>query len=117
MFHYSKELRRQSMKRKFAIVFFVAVSILLCSPISARAQGTPTLNNSVFFGGAGDQRGTAISVRNGAIYISGNVQPETPSPSDTGLILKYTVPPASTPTWFRAFDSGTDLFGIASNTE
>ena len=107
------------MKSKFSIVFFVAVSILslLGSAISARAQGTPTLKNSVFFGGADDQRGTAISVSNGAIYISGNVQPETGSASDTALILNYSVPPASTPTWSSAFGFGTDLYGIASTTE
>ncbi|HLF40272.1 MAG TPA: hypothetical protein VI854_02240, partial [Acidimicrobiia bacterium] len=77
----------------------------------------PTLAGSAFFGGSGDQRGTGISVRDGAIYASGIVQPQTQSPSDTALVLKYSTPLGASPAWSRTVGSGTNFFGIAATTE
>src|SRR5262245_5066945 len=77
----------------------------------------PTLTSSVFYGGAGDQRGTAIAVGGGRLYISGNVQPETQSPTDRALVLSYAVPPGPSPIWARSYHFGTDFFGIAATNQ
>lgn len=77
----------------------------------------PTLTSSAFYGGAGDQRGTAIAVGGGALYISGNVQPESQSPSDTALVLKYALPSGPSPVWARSYGFGTDFFGITATNE
>jgi hypothetical protein len=86
----------------------------LAGPAMAQA---PTLTSSGFYGGAGDQRGTAIAVGGGGLYISGNVQPETQSPSDTALVLRYALPSGPSPIWARSYDFGTDFFGIAATNE
>ena len=75
------------------------------------------LAGSTFFGGAGDQRGSALAIANGSIYLTGNLQPEQQQPGDTGLLLNYSVAPGSTPVWSRTFPFGTDLRGIAATNE
>ncbi len=75
------------------------------------------LASSTFFGGSGDQRGTAISIAGGAIYLSGNLQPEAQQPSDTALVLKYATSPGTAPVWSRAFDFGTNFFGVTAMNE
>jgi hypothetical protein len=86
----------------------------LAGPAMAQA---PTLTSSAFYGGAGDQRGTAIAVGGGGLYISSNVQPETQSTSDTALVLRYALPSGPSPIWARSYDFGTDFFGIAATNE
>jgi N-acetylneuraminic acid mutarotase len=78
-----------------------------------------TLDGATFFGGAGDQRGTGIAISNGSIYLSGDIQPETQSASDSALLLGYAIPTAqgSVPAWSRSFAFGTDFFGIAATSE
>ena len=88
--------------------------------LAASGTGTPicstcpTLTATNFFGGAGDQRGTAIVVTNGGLFVTGNVQPESQSAGDTSLVLGYSLPLTNVPTWSRTFGSGSDFYGIAA---
>src|SRR5438132_353032 len=79
----------------------------------------PSLVSNTFVAGSSDQRGTGIAINKGAIYLSGNVQPETQSASDTALVLSYATatPPGASPAWSRTFDFGTDFFGIGATSE
>ena len=81
--------------------------------------GALTFDSATFFGGPGDQRGTGIAIDNGSIYLSGDVQPESQSSSDSALVLDYAIPTAqdSVPAWARSFAFGTDFFGIAATGE
>ncbi|NUQ63811.1 MAG: PKD domain-containing protein, partial [Pirellulales bacterium] len=72
------------------------------------------LLGTVLSGGPGNQRGTAISIDQGAIYLSGDVQPESQQPSDTALVLKYPLAPNGSPIWSRTFNNGTNFFGISA---
>jgi hypothetical protein len=85
----------------------------------ALAQAGPTLQSATFFGGAGDQRGTGITIAGGAISVSGNVQPESQGASDSAsaLVLRYAIPPSPSPAWSRSFEFGTNFFSIASTLE
>jgi len=75
-----------------------------------------TLAEHSFFGGSGDQRGTAISISGGAIYLSGNAE-EIQSPAARALLLKYSVAPGVSSVWSRSFDSGSNFFGLTSTNE
>ena len=81
--------------------------------------GAITFAGATFFGGSGDQRGTAIAINNGSIYLSGDVQPETQAASDSALVLNYAIPTTqgSVPAWSRSFAFGTDFYGIAATSE
>jgi hypothetical protein len=81
--------------------------------------GAITFAGATFFGGSGDQRGTAIAINNGSIYLSGDVQPETGAASDSALVLNYAIPTTqgSVPAWSRSFAFGTDFYGIAATSE
>lgn len=85
----------------------------------AAAQTGPTLASPTFFGGAGDQRGTAVAVGGGALYLSGNVQPGSHDPSAAAWVLKYALPssPVSAPVWAKPYGFGTNFFGIAATDE
>jgi hypothetical protein len=101
-------------------LLFLFLSLLaLVGNRPALAQGPLVLRSTTFFGGPGDQRGTGIAIGNGAIYLSGDVQPETQGSADAALVLSYAIPTAkgSTPAWSRSFAFGTDLFGIAATDE
>jgi len=74
------------------------------------AQSEPTFASATFFGGAGDQRGTGISISNGAIYLSGNVQP------DSAFVVQYAIPPGSLPVWDRPWGFG-NFSGITSTND
>ena len=78
-----------------------------------------SLVDHTFFGGSGDQRGTAIAMNAGALFVSGNVQPESQSPGATALVLRYATPTANgvAPVWSRTFGFGTTFFGIAATNE
>ncbi len=78
-----------------------------------------TFDGATFFGGAGDQRGTAITINNGSIYLSGDVQPETGGASDSAIVLNYAIPttPGAIPAWAKSFAFGTDFYGIAATSE
>ncbi|MFN2547890.1 MAG: PKD domain-containing protein [Myxococcales bacterium] len=71
--------------------------------------------NQYFFGGAGNQRGTAISIDSGAIYLSADTN-ETQDSAAAALVLKVPIPGGS-PTWSLPFGSGTDFFGIAASPD
>jgi len=105
--------------RKFLLCGEISLLLILTTASLALAQAGPTLQSATFFGGAGDQRGTGITIGGGAIYVSGNVQPESQGASDSAsaLVLKYAIPPSPSPAWSRSFDFGTNFFSIASTNE
>lgn len=74
------------------IGIFAGLVFALCAP--AQAQSGPTLQSATFFGGPADQRGTAIAIANGGIFVSGYVQ-SGQLPTDTALVIRYATPPAS----------------------
>jgi hypothetical protein len=101
-------------KKQIPISLILLLGFTLAGHAMAQA---PTLTSITFYGGAGDQRGTAIAVGGGALYVSGNVQPESQSASDTALVLKYALPFGPSPVWARSYGFGTDFFGIAATDE
>ena len=105
--------------RKFLLCGEISLLLILTTASLALAQTGPTLQSATFFGGAGDQRGTGITIAGGAIYASGNVQPESQGASDSAsaLVLRYAIPPSPSPAWSRSFDFGTNFFSIASTNE
>jgi hypothetical protein len=94
-----------------------ALLAFAASHYSAKAAQPPTLVNACFYGGAGDQRGTAIVITNGGVFVCGNVQPESQSASDTALVLRYNLPFTNAPAWSRTFDSGSLFYGITATAE
>ena len=94
----------------------ITAMILTVTPSQPSAQTGPTLVGSTFFGGSGDQRGTDISIINGAIYLSGNAQQQQQS-SDSTLVIKYSSPSGSSPVWSRVFTFGTNFYGITATNE
>src|SRR5437867_5584359 len=105
--------------RKFLLCGEISLLLILTTASLALAQAGPTLQSATFFGGAGDQRGTGITIAGGAVYVSGNVQPESQGASDSpsALVLRYAIPPSLSPVWSRSFDFGTNFFSIASTNE
>src|SRR5437773_7926723 len=105
--------------RKFLLCGEISLLLILTTASLALAQAGPTLQSATFFGGAGDQRGTGITIAGGAVYVSGNVQPESQGASDSAsaLVLRYAIPPSPSPAWSRSFDFGTNFFSIASTNE
>src|SRR5437867_1261 len=105
--------------RKFLLCGEISLLLILTTASLALAQAGPTLQSATFFGGAGDQRGTGITIAGGAVYASGNVQPESQGASDSAsaLVLRYAIPPSPSPAWSRSFDFGTNFYSIASTNE
>src|SRR5437868_15271368 len=70
------------------------VLIAMCMAMgaaTARAQSTITLAATNLFGGAGDQRATAVGIAGGALYFSG----VTTANSGDGLVAGYALPMAN----------------------
>lgn len=99
------------------LILFALSTMLVPGPRAAAAQSPPTLASQIFFGGPGDQRGTAIAIRGGGLFVTGNQQPESQGPSAAGFILRYATPPGAAPVWSRAFGFGTNFFGVAATDE
>src|SRR2546428_8674370 len=91
--------------RKFLLCGEISLLLILTTASLALAQAGPTLQSATFFGGAGDQRGTGITIGGGAVYVSGNVQTESQSASDSAsaLGLEYAIPPRPYPAQAPAF--------------
>ena len=97
--------------RKFLLCGEISLLLILTMASLALAQAGPTLQSATFFGGAGDQRGTGIAIGGGAIYVSGNVQPESQGINDSALVLSYAIPPSPSPVWSRSFFRVVDTTG------
>src|SRR2546425_10543823 len=110
---------RRKAARKFLLCGEISLLLILTTASLALAQAGPTLQSATFFGGAGDQRGTGITIAGGAVYVSGHVQPESQGASDpaSALVLRYAIPPSPSPAWSRSFDFGTNFFSIVSTNE
>ncbi|HSB68895.1 MAG TPA: LamG-like jellyroll fold domain-containing protein, partial [Candidatus Methylomirabilis sp.] len=81
-------------------------------PSAPQAFPTPT---ATLLGGAGDQRGTGLTISNGALYATGSVT-AVQTDADTSLLVKYPLP-LGTPAWSRTIQNGTALFGLAATAE
>src|SRR5436190_19723136 len=68
---------------------------------AAKVSGSPSVSNAVFFGGAGDQRASGISIANGKIYLSG-----VNAATQQSMGLSYAIPPAAAPAWNFNFPNG-----------
>src|SRR5258708_39198813 len=110
-------MRKHMKKEIHSTVCAITMLAFAASLHSAKAATLPTLVSSSFYGGPGAQRGTAIVLKNGRIFVSGNVQPESQSASDTTLVLRYNLPLTNMPAWRRTFDSGSDFFAITATAE
>jgi hypothetical protein len=104
--------------------FILAISAKPPTPITHSAELTPNsptalpLLSSTFFGGAGDQRGTGISIAAGAIYVSGL----TDANSSDGLVARYAIPllAGAAPVWSDTWPTLTsydDFNGIGVSSE
>jgi hypothetical protein len=65
------------------------------------------LQSATFFGGADDQRGSAIAINGSDLYVAGYTQ----SPTVDGLLVKYGLPPGP-PVW-SAIHTGANFNGLA----
>lgn len=89
----------------------------------AGAQSQPLLvTGQALLGGAGDQRGTAVAVQDGFVYVAG-AGPEGQTSADTTLLAKFSTasllpsatlpPPPPTPVWQKSWSYGAS-FGLAA---
>src|ERR1051326_8929042 len=102
------EIPRILLCAMFAVMFIADV---------APAQTTLTLVATNLFGGSGDQRATAASIANGALYFSG----VTAANSGDGLAVSYALPMTNNaaPVWSATWPglAGSDEFnGISVST-
>src|SRR2546422_11630354 len=63
--------------RKFLLCGEISLLLILTTASLALAQAGPTLQSATFFGGAGDQRGTGITIGGGGNSWLGNCQTES----------------------------------------
>jgi hypothetical protein len=106
--------RRVRLSSGFRGVLLAGISLALLFGAETSGTGSaPTLISTNFFGGAGDQRGTGVSVSGGKVYVSGNVQPD----GGSAMVLRYATPPAATPEWSKSFSSSSAFFGVAATNE
>lgn len=75
-----------------------------------------TVTSVIQFGGAGDQRGTGVSIADGAVFLSASGV-ESQNSSDTSTLARYALPLTGTPAWSRTVGSGTILKGTAATTD
>lgn len=89
----------------------VMMAFLVSSVFISRTTAVtgPVFQSATFFGGAGDQRGSAIAIDGADLYVAGYTQ----TPSVDGLLVKYGIPPGA-PVW-STIHSGTHYNGIALN--
>ncbi len=90
----------------------------LLGTTTVQAQGTLTLAATNLFGGAGDQRATAVSVAGGALYFSG----VTAANSGDGLVGRYALPTVNNaaPVWSTIWPGlidGDDFSGVSASAE
>jgi hypothetical protein len=104
-------------RSKHYSLFATTNLILTANFVLAANPQPPTLISSSFYGGSGDQRGTGIAIKNGAIFVTADVQPESQSASDSSLVLRYNLPLTNAPAWSRSFGSGSDFFGVTATAE
>jgi hypothetical protein len=89
----------------------VMMAFLFSSALISRTTAVtgPVLQSATFFGGANDQRGSAVAIDGADLYVAGYTQ----SPTVDGLLVKYGLPPGA-PVWSN-IHSGTHYNGIALN--
>jgi cysteine-rich repeat protein len=107
------------MKRTFKALLLEALILIFGFGLvrHAAAQTGPSLSSAAFFGGPADQRGTGVAAGGGALYVSGDVQPETGNASDAALVLKYALPSGPSPVWARPYGFGTNFYAVAATNE
>lgn len=91
----------------FLVAMALLVSSIFISPVTAVTG--PPLQSAIFFGGAGDQRGSAVAIDGADLYVAGYTQ----TPTVDGLLVRYGLPPGA-PVWSN-IHSGTNYNSIALN--
>src|SRR5262245_35443527 len=104
--------RQRQQRRALGILVTAIVTLSLTSP-SAQGPTALPLASVNSFGAIGDQRGLAVSMHGGAVYIAGSSDPVHPS----GLLLRYDLPPGDPPAWSRTFEFESPLLGISARSE
>src|SRR5919198_2322352 len=81
--------------------------------VQSSQQIVPLAAAATFFGGAGDQRGTAVAADGGAVFVTAN------GPASDAYVVRYPADfaAAAAPTWSRSFDFGTQFLGITATNE
>lgn len=97
--------------RALTVRLFILLGLLFPALTALAAPVPPQFASAAFYGGAGDQHATGVSIGNGSIYITGNNRPETSSASDVAYLASYAIPPAATPVWARSWAYG-NLYGV-----
>ena len=102
-------------KRHLASLFMALGAVLAVG--SAQAQTTLTLAATNLFGGAGDQRATAVGISGGALYLSGVAAAN----AGDGLVVSYALPMANNaaPVWSALWPGLTgadDFSGLSVST-
>jgi hypothetical protein len=77
--------------RKLHVLFLIMALIVPALCPTAVGQ-EPTLQSAMFFGGAGDQRGTTVTALNGQIYVGGS---EALAGGAGALLVRYSIPPGA----------------------
>lgn len=82
------------------------------------SASTLNLAGMALYGGAGDQRGTAVAAAGDSIFVSGDHENGTYQAGDAAsVVLKYSTLLGSDPDWARPFGFGTNFFGIAASDQ
>ena len=103
----------------FALLFGIAGYAV---EVLADTSSSPTLESASYFGGAGDQRGTGVTLQGGNIYLSGV---EGQGSELEALALRFANPPGPSPLWSTRWPNPTgspapvdDYFqGVAATAE
>ena len=85
-----------------------AGSLASAEVFDSTPEGPPTLASTAFYGGAGDQRGTGVAAGGGALYVSGNVQPNGKR-QRCGSRVEVCAASGPSPVWARSYGSGLSL--------
>lgn len=109
LFDFSRRQQRQAARKS-------CVRQLFAEQLEERSLLAADLLSALLLGGAGDQRGTDLTIANGATYLIGNA-PEAQSTAEAALVAKVSLPPSGTnvisTVWTNAWPKG-NLFGAAA---
>jgi pimeloyl-ACP methyl ester carboxylesterase len=104
--------------KRYSLLLLLPAVCALCEASTALAQTTLNLTAANLFGGAGDQRATAVSIAGGALYFSGVSSVN----GGDGIVGDYALPMlnSATPVWsaiWPGLSGGDDFNGVAASAE
>lgn len=98
-------------RRAHSWFLFVLLAVLVAVTTQAFGAG-PVFRKAVFFGGAGDQRGQSVAIRENGLYVTGYDYANSP----LGLALKYELPLADVPAWVNSPSVGLSAGAVSAST-